>query len=202
MYKPDCAYIPSALFDQLWIRPFSRLTLLLQCRAESKTQAHVLRDLVNSQNLKDEQKPVSALTTARASNCLTDRCLAISSNMHSQVAEDAELILRERLLDADPAERDDASPPAQFAHELRGLLALSAPVMVQLSAQYAVTLTNQYYIGHQGASPLAAAAIGDTVRCCAYVRRSCVRKLMLTRSWDPAVVQYMLVLPDGRVDRP
>lgn len=47
--------------------------------------------------------------------------------------------------------------------ELRGLLLLSAPVMVQLSAQYAVTVVNQYFIGHQGAGPLAAAAIGNTV---------------------------------------
>lgn len=165
-------------------------------------QAQVLRDLVSNQNLKDDRKPVSALTTARANTCLTDRRLAINSNMHSQVAEDAELILRERLLDVDSAERDDASPPATFAHELRGLLALSAPVMVQLSAQYAVTVTNQYYVGHQGASPLAAAAIGNTVRCCAYVRRFLCTKAQADAPRDPAVVQYMLVLSDGRVDRP
>lgn len=84
--------------------------------------------------------------------------------MSSQVPEDAESILRERLLDDDPAACDEASTPATFTHELKGLLALSAPVMVQLSAQYAVTVTNQYFIGHQGASPLAAAAIGNTVR--------------------------------------
>lgn len=53
--------------------------------------------------------------------------------------------------------------PANVKLELRGLLLLSAPVMVQLSAQYAVTVVNQYFIGHQGAGPLAAGAIGNTV---------------------------------------
>ena len=96
--------------------------------------------------------------------------------MHSHVPEDAELILRERLLDEDPAVRDEASSPATFTHELRGLLALSAPVMVQLSAQYAVTVTNQYFIGHQGASPLAAAAIGNTV-CALYSSKSSLQRL-------------------------
>lgn len=122
--------------------------------------------------------------------------------MHSQVPEDAELILRERLLDEDPAIRDEASSPATFTHELRGLLALSAPVMVQLSAQYAVTVTNQYFIGHQGASPLAAAAIGNTV--CALIPRS-RRCHAYDRAWTYfshplAVVQCMLVFPHGRFD--
>lgn len=57
----------------------------------------------------------------------------------------------------------DGTAPANVKLELRGLLLLSAPVMVQLSAQYAVTVVNQYFIGHQGAGPLAAAAIGNTV---------------------------------------
>ena len=121
--------------------------------------------------------------------------------MHSQVPEDAELILRERLLDEDPAIRDDKGSPATFQHELRGLLALSAPVMVQLSAQYAVTVTNQYFIGHQGASPLAAAAIGNTVRalhCLSQARRP-VHDLELLHRF--AVVQRVLVLPDGCLNR-
>lgn len=83
--------------------------------------------------------------------------------MNSAVPEDALLVLRERLLDQDPAVPDEAAAPASLRHELRGLLTLSAPVMVQLSAQYAVTVINQYFIGHQGAGPLAAAAIGNTV---------------------------------------
>ncbi|KAL3161013.1 hypothetical protein ABBQ38_009396 [Trebouxia sp. C0009 RCD-2024] len=80
--------------------------------------------------------------------------------------EDAEALLTSPFLgaacaDGDPAEEDPAAP-ANVKLELRGLLSLSAPVMVQLSAQYAVTVVNQYFIGHQGASPLAAAAIGNT----------------------------------------
>lgn len=117
--------------------------------------------------------------------------------MHSQVPEDAELILRERLLDADPAVRDDADSPATVQHELRGLLALSAPVMMQLSAQYAVTVTNQYFIGHQGASPLAAAAIGNTVRALHRLSSATRRVLDLGLFHRFAVVQCMLVLLDG-----
>lgn len=81
--------------------------------------------------------------------------------------EDAEALLTSPLLTTDyadgaPAEEEHAAP-ANVKLELRGLLSLSAPVMVQLSAQYGVTVVNQYFIGHQGASPLAAAAIGNTV---------------------------------------
>ena len=78
--------------------------------------------------------------------------------------EDAEALLTSPLLAIDgvPAEEEPAAP-ANVKLELRGLLLLSAPVMVQLSAQYAVTVVNQYFIGHQGAGPLAAAAIGNTV---------------------------------------
>lgn len=92
--------------------------------------------------------------------------------------EDAEALLTSPFLgaacaDGDPAEEDPAAP-ANVKLELRGLLSLSAPVMVQLSAQYAVTVVNQYFIGHQGASPLAAAAIGNTVssRCMWTIRFS------------------------------
>lgn len=78
--------------------------------------------------------------------------------------EDAEALLRAPLLAVNCSdEAPAAEKPANMKNELRGLLSLSAPVMVQLSAQYAVTVVNQYFIGHQGAGPLAAAAIGNTV---------------------------------------
>ena len=78
--------------------------------------------------------------------------------------EDAEALLRSPLLAvACPDDVPTTEEPANVKIELRGLLLLSAPVMVQLSAQYAVTVVNQYFIGHQGAGPLAAAAIGNTV---------------------------------------
>ena len=72
------------------------------------------------------------------------------------------LLLNSSVNDGDDASRDGTAS-ANVKLELRGLLLLSAPVMVQLSAQYAVTVVNQYFIGHQGAGPLAAAAIGNTV---------------------------------------
>ncbi|KAA6429172.1 MAG: hypothetical protein FRX49_00568 [Trebouxia sp. A1-2] len=80
--------------------------------------------------------------------------------------EDAERLLRVPMLADCNALDDDPTAtngkPADLRLELCGLLSLSAPVMVQLSAQYAVTVVNQYFIGHQGAGPLAAAAIGNT----------------------------------------
>lgn len=85
--------------------------------------------------------------------------------------EDAERLLQVSMLsdynafDNDPTAANGT--PANLKLELCGLLSLSAPVMVQLSAQYAVTVVNQYFIGHQGAGPLAAAAIGNTVSVCA-----------------------------------
>lgn len=69
----------------------------------------------------------------------------------------------EAMVSAPLLEVGGVPAPANVKLELRGLLLLSAPVMVQLSAQYAVTVVNQYFIGHQGAGPLAAAAIGNTV---------------------------------------
>ncbi|DBA94578.1 hypothetical protein WJX77_010461 [Trebouxia sp. C0004] len=79
--------------------------------------------------------------------------------------EDAERLLRVPMLNTSAFDVDPAAAggtPANLKLELCGLLSLSAPVMVQLSAQYAVTVVNQYFIGHQGAGPLAAAAIGNT----------------------------------------
>lgn len=65
---------------------------------------------------------------------------------------------------------DDACIPSESAVsnettklELKALLKLSAPLMVQLSSQYAIIIINQYFIGHLGPAPLAAAAIGNTV---------------------------------------
>lgn len=85
-------------------------------------------------------------------------------------AEDAERLLHDPLLSVGDVNDDNATAesvgPANFQLELWNLLLLSAPVMVQLSAQYAVTVINQYFIGHQGAGPLAAAAIGNTVSLC------------------------------------
>lgn len=75
--------------------------------------------------------------------------------------KDVESMVRAPLLEVGPS--GGVPVPANVKLELRGLLLLSAPVMVQLSAQYAVTVVNQYFIGHQGAGPLAAAAIGNTV---------------------------------------
>ena len=57
---------------------------------------------------------------------------------------------------------DDAAP-ANVKLELKALSLLSAPVIVQLGALYAIIVVNQYFIGHLGAAPLAAAAIGNTV---------------------------------------
>lgn len=77
--------------------------------------------------------------------------------------------LRETLLqdiafiDADPP-ADDCASTASVGVELKSLARLSAPVIVQLTAQYAISVVNQVFIGHLGARPLAAAAIGNTVR--------------------------------------
>ena len=120
--------------------------------------------------------------------------------MNSAVPEDALLVLRERLVEQDPALPDEGTAPASLKHELRGLLTLSAPVMVQLSAQYAVTVINQYFIGHQGAGPLAAAAIGNTVRQLV-TSSGCDQLALPILQSGYAVVQRVLVLFDGRFDR-
>jgi len=97
-------------------------------------------------------------------------CNLLTAAMTSH-EEDAEQLLHVPMLSDDNALDDDPpagnGTPANLKLELCGLLSLSAPVMVQLSAQYAVTVVNQYFIGHQGAGPLAAAAIGNTVSVCA-----------------------------------
>ena len=71
--------------------------------------------------------------------------------------------LQEPLLDNDLPLADDGVAPANVRLELKALSLLSAPVIVQLTALYAISVVNQYFIGHQGAAPLAAAAIGNTV---------------------------------------
>ena len=57
----------------------------------------------------------------------------------------------------------DAPTQNSWRGEVKTLLALSAPVTVQLSSQYAIHVISQSFIGHRGATSLAAAAIGHTV---------------------------------------
>ena len=66
--------------------------------------------------------------------------------------------------------------------ELKALLKLSAPLMVQLSSQYAIIIVNQYFIGHLGPAPLAASAIGNTV---SDLSRPLESPLVFTRRHDP-----------------
>ena len=72
--------------------------------------------------------------------------------------------LEESLLDPPSDALENETAPANVKLELKALSLLSAPVIVQLGALYAIIVVNQYFIGHLGASPLAAAAIGNTVR--------------------------------------
>lgn len=71
--------------------------------------------------------------------------------------------LHDRLLDNDLPRAAEGAAPANVKLELKALSLLSAPVVVQLTALYAISTVNQYFIGHLGAAPLAAAAIGKTV---------------------------------------
>ena len=84
--------------------------------------------------------------------------------------------LAEGLLDPPNNSADDVAAPANVKLELKALSRLSAPVIVQLGALYAIIVVNQYFIGHLGAAPLAAAAIGNTV---------CARYLECTRNFEP-----------------
>ena len=72
--------------------------------------------------------------------------------------------LVETLLNVDNPPEEDSMASANVKLELKALSLLSAPVIVQLGALYAIIVVNQYFIGHLGAAPLAAAAIGNTVR--------------------------------------
>lgn len=72
--------------------------------------------------------------------------------------------LTESLLDTLDDPTDNIVASANVKLELKALSLLSAPVIVQLGALYAIIVVNQYFIGHLGAAPLAAAAIGNTVR--------------------------------------
>ena len=72
--------------------------------------------------------------------------------------------LEESLLDPPSDALENETAPANVKLELKALSLLSAPVIVQLGALYAIIVVNQYFIGHLGAAPLAAAAIGNTVR--------------------------------------
>lgn len=57
----------------------------------------------------------------------------------------------------------EPAAPATTKGEVKALLALSAPVTLQLSSQYAIHVISESFIGHQGATSLTAAAIGHTV---------------------------------------
>ncbi|DBB06228.1 TPA: hypothetical protein ACH3X3_009771 [Trebouxia sp. C0006] len=74
----------------------------------------------------------------------------------------ADETLHDRLLQNDLPLADEGVAPANVKLELKALSLLSAPVIVQLTALYAISTVNQYFIGHLGAAPLAAAAIGNT----------------------------------------
>lgn len=88
----------------------------------------------------------------------------------------ADATLHDRLLQSDLPLADEGVAPAHVKLELKALSLLSAPVIVQLTALYAISTVNQYFIGHLGAAPLAAAAIGNTVSTAkAQVSASCDR---------------------------
>ena len=78
--------------------------------------------------------------------------------------EPVDVSLQESLLgENDRPHGEDKVSPETTKIELKALLKLSAPLMVQLASQYAIILINQYFIGHLGPAELAAAAIGNTV---------------------------------------
>ena len=87
----------------------------------------------------------------------SNRCFEAMAH-HADAAD-----LQESLLGDDRADTGDEVSAKTTKVELKALLKLSAPLMVQLSSQYAIIIVNQYFIGHLGPAPLAAAAIGNTV---------------------------------------
>ncbi|DBB14879.1 TPA: hypothetical protein ACH3X3_004480 [Trebouxia sp. C0006] len=88
----------------------------------------------------------------------SDRCFKAMAH-HADAADET---LQESLLGDDRADTGDEVSAETTKVELKALLKLSAPLMVQLSSQYAIIIVNQYFIGHLGPAPLAAAAIGNT----------------------------------------
>lgn len=90
--------------------------------------------------------------------------------------------LEESLLDPPSDALENETAPANVKLELKALSLLSAPVIVQLGALYAIIVVNQYFIGHLGAAPLAAAAIGNTVR--AHVNGSAYAVLSPSEDWQ------------------
>lgn len=129
--------------------------------------------------------------------------------------------LEASLLDPLSEVTDDGPAPANVKLELKALSLLSAPVIVQLGALYAIIVVNQYFIGHLGAAPLAAAAIGNTVRGPGYgsavLSPSKNWQLQLQVAWASArsihcrhpnavavvaVVQLLLVLSSRRLNGP
>lgn len=93
-----------------------------------------------------------------------DRLNQGSSDIMDEDSSRYDEALRQQLLQDVDLPEDEIAPVAQLGVELKSLARLSAPVIVQLTAQYAISVVNQYFIGHLGATPLAAAAIGNTVR--------------------------------------
>lgn len=92
--------------------------------------------------------------------------------------------LEDNLLDPSTTVANDGAAPANVKLELKALSRLSAPVIVQLGALYAIIVVNQYFIGHLGAAPLAAAAIGNTV--CA--RNSSAHAILsLSKAWQSSM---------------
>ena len=89
-------------------------------------------------------------------------------------AEPADQSLEESLLGDESSGVGGEVSTETTKLELKALLKLSAPLMVQLSSQYAIIIVNQYFIGHLGPAPLAAAAIGNTVSC-SLLRLNCCR---------------------------
>ncbi len=89
----------------------------------------------------------------------SDRCYKAMAH-HADAADET---LQENLLGDDRAGTGDEVSAETTKLELKALLKMSAPLMVQLSSQYAIIIVNQYFIGHLGPAPLAAAAIGNTV---------------------------------------
>lgn len=105
-------------------------------------------------------------TTSKVKNVDGHLLLLDSDQRNSTMEERVDAVdqsLQESLLGDECANDGDEVSAETTKIELKALLKLSAPLMVQLSSQYAIIIVNQYFIGHLGPAPLAAAAIGNTV---------------------------------------
>ena len=119
-----------------------------------------------------------------------------------------ESLLQDVTLSEPPTPHQDDTSTAKIGTELKSLARLSAPVIVQLTAQYAISVVNQLFIGHLGARPLAAAAIGNTVRPTAQhvvvhsTHFSGTQRRLCSLFPCFAVVQFLLVLSAGSLYGP